>query len=77
MTYFNGRYLRVINPETKVDANNVTVIVRFQWLRHHTASQNFYLLVLLGTEINAMGLIDGSSLEYACCFKFGELVIVT
>jgi hypothetical protein len=51
VTYFNGRYLRVINPETKVDANNVTVIVRFQWLRHHTASQNFYLLVLLGTAM--------------------------
>ena len=56
VTYFNGRYLRVINPETKVDANNVTVIVRFQWLRHHTASQNFYLLVLLGTEMQCHGI---------------------
>jgi hypothetical protein len=35
VAYFNGCYLRVINPETKVDANNVTVIVRFQWLRYH------------------------------------------
>ena len=31
----------------------------------------------LALRCNAMGLIDGSSLEYACCFKFGALVIVT